>query len=566
MKKLYLLLALTSISGCYAFGQSAIDAYRFSQPDLKGTARFMSMGGAFGALGGDLSTLSQNPGGIGVYRSNEIGATVDLDLQRSTSRSMGMNTTDSQTKFYLNNIGGVATLRLNSNTLPNLNFGFTYNKGASFNRRFKGSIPRLSMSMSNYIAGIANNAGLTVADVTSTDTFDPYNPTDGGIAAPWLTILGYDAYLINPNGDPDDPHWTGQWGEAFSDGNTHYPATSGSGYFDVVEKGGIDEYNIAIGGNISNVLYWGMNFDITSLDYRLQSIWGEDLQNAWVYNNNTQTVEQTNSQWNMQNLYHASGTGFKYELGFIIRPIQEFRIGLAVHTPTWYSISESYNADILANYYGDNFNPATNDGRTGYNDVDFRSPWKFIVSAAGVIGSKFIISADYEWTGTNHMKFSEASYDDYYDYGYWDYYSLKAAPYNYDSDPYFYTNNDIKDYYQSVNTLRVGAEYRITPNFSVRAGYSFSSSPVKKSVRDNKMTVVTSGTAAEYRLDNTTNYITAGLGYKTGGFYVDLAYVHKNMGSEYHAFTPDPQSSIVSPQAKLSFTNNQLILSCGYKF
>jgi len=565
MKKLYLFIAFSTLTGAYAFGQSAIDAYRFSQPDLKGTARFMSMGGAFGALGGDLSTLSQNPGGIGIYRSNEIGATIDLDLQRSTSQSMGLKTSDKQTKFYLNNIGGVATLRLNSNTLPNLNFGFTYNKGASFNRRFRGGIPRLSVSMSNYIAGIANNAGLTVADVSSSDNFDPYNPKDGGIAAPWLTILGYDGYLINPNGDPDNPHWTGQWGNAYSDGNVNYPATTGSGYFDVVEKGSIDEYNIAIGGNISNVLYWGMNFDITSLDYRLQSIWGENLENAWVYNNNTNRVEQTQSSWNMQNLYHASGTGFKYEIGFIVKPIQELRLGFAVHTPTWYSISESYSADILAQYYGDTFNPVTNNGRAGYNEMDFRSPWKFIVSAAGVIGSNFIISADYEWTATNHMKFSEASYDDYWDYDYgWDYYAQNGAPYY--GDSFENTNKDIKDYYQATNTVRVGAEYRVTPNFSVRAGYSFSTSPVKSAARDNQMTIYTSGTAAEYRLDNNTNYITAGLGYKTGGFYVDLAYVHKNMSSEYHAFTPDPGSGVPAPQAKLSFSNNQLVLSAGYKF
>ena len=52
-----------------AYGQGAIDAYRISQPDMKGTARFMGMGGAFSALGGDLSTLSQNPAGIGIYLS-----------------------------------------------------------------------------------------------------------------------------------------------------------------------------------------------------------------------------------------------------------------------------------------------------------------------------------------------------------------------------------------------------------------------------------------------------------------------------------------------------------------
>ena len=58
--------------------QTAYDAYQISRYDLRGTARFMSMGGAFGALGGDLSVLGQNPGGIGVYRKSDIGITLDI--------------------------------------------------------------------------------------------------------------------------------------------------------------------------------------------------------------------------------------------------------------------------------------------------------------------------------------------------------------------------------------------------------------------------------------------------------------------------------------------------------
>ena len=160
MKKIYIAFALSFVSASI-FAQSAIDAYRFSQPDLRGTARFMSMGGAFGALGGDLSTLSQNPAGIGVYRSNEIGFTLDLDMQSSNSQSTGFSTNDKQTKFFLDNIGGVATLRLNNSVLQNLNFGFTYNKGASFSRRYKGNI-ELQNSLSNYIAGIANDEHLKI--------------------------------------------------------------------------------------------------------------------------------------------------------------------------------------------------------------------------------------------------------------------------------------------------------------------------------------------------------------------------------------------------------------------
>lgn len=559
MKKLYLLSLLGIIPAAMS-AQSAVDAYRLSQNDMKGTARFMSMAGAFGALGGDLSSLSQNPAGIGVYRSNELGFTLNLDCQKSTSESTGFKTSMNQTKFLLNNIGGVATLRLGSASVPNLNFGFTYNKAASFNARYSGGI-NLHNSMTNYIAGIANDAGITVADVESTDYFNPYNPNDGGIEAPWLTILGYDSYLINPQGDPDSPHWTGQWADP----------TSGTGGFDVETKGGIDDYNIAIGGNIANVVYWGMNFDLVTIDYTMNAVWQENLLNASLDYGKGELM--ADSRWSMSNYYRAKGNGFNYQLGVIVKPIQELRIGLAFHTPTWYNITENYLA--RTNFTGPNGTQqqaVTDDGYVGENYYKFRSPWKVIASLAGVIGQKFIISADYEWTGYNNMKFSPDNggggyYDDWgWDWG-WDYSaSMTRAGYG-QYDPYAETNKDIKSYYQSTNTFRIGAEYRVTPQFSVRAGYSYVSSPVKERAKNNQEIIYTSGTLPNYKFDNSTNYITCGLGYRFSSFYIDLAYVYKHQSSEYHAYTPDPQTpSIPSPTSKLSLSNSQVVMSMGFKF
>lgn len=551
-----------------SWAQSAVDAYRLSQPDLKGTARFMSMGGAFGALGGDLSTLSQNPAGIGVYRSNEIGFTVDLDCQNASSNGTSID----QTKFLLNNIGGVATMRLPSRTMPNLNIGFTYNKASSFNRRYGGGIRNLQTSMSNYIAGISNSNNLTVADVSTTTSYDPYNPNDGGIASPWLSVIGYDSYLVDPAGDPDRPNWQGQFGSG----------TSGNGYFDVIEKGSIDEYNIAIGGNIANTVYWGMNFDIINIDYNIDATWGENLQGAYIFNDYSRQVVQHDNPWNIRNLYRANGTGFNYQLGVIVKPVQEFRIGFAFHTPTWYKLTETYSAGANYNYFdrnngnfvnGTNY---TNNGTPGYNYVNFKSPWKIIASLAGVIGNRFIISADYEWAGYNKMSYSVSGnsywYDDWYDdwdYGWGDYWpapAKKEAP----AAPatragYDDTNHDITNVYRNTNTLRVGAEFRVTPNFSVRAGYSFVSSPVKVEARDNKETIYTSGTLASYRFDDTTNYVTCGLGYRYRGFYIDLAYVYKHMNSVYHAYTPDPSNNL-SPQSDVKFNQSQIVMSMGFRF
>lgn len=72
MKNVRYGLALAALcSSSMLFSQGVVDALKYSQQDIRGTARYMGMAGAFGALGGDITTLSQNPAGIGVYRNSE---------------------------------------------------------------------------------------------------------------------------------------------------------------------------------------------------------------------------------------------------------------------------------------------------------------------------------------------------------------------------------------------------------------------------------------------------------------------------------------------------------------
>lgn len=560
----YLLLLTTSLAPvATVFAQGAPDAINITRPDMKGTARFMSMGGAFGALGGDLSSLSQNPAGIGVYRSGDIGFTLNLDCQNASATSQGVKSSVDQTKFLLNNIGAVLTMRLQNDMFPNINFGFTYNKAASFNRQYAGQVPTLNNSLSNYIAEIANGSGLQVADMEPSDSYDPWNSN-----TPWLPLLAYKGWLIESYGSGDNTYWEGQW----------VNGTSGSGSFNVTEKGSVDEYNIAVGGNIANVVYWGMDFGITNLDYTQFSRWGETLDNAHLSNGQEEYLG--NAVWDLNNYYNVNGTGFNYKLGVILKPVQELRIGFAFHTPTWYNLRETYSGSIEYQY--DNEKPDgvdTNDGTPGYNEVDFRTPWKVMASVAGVIGNNFILSFDYEWQGYNKMKYSEpGTYGgggwgpDYWDPDWYPYYSAapKTRAYPDASDPYYGVNDDINYYLKSTNTFRLGAEYRVTPSFSLRAGYSNVSSPVKADVRHDREIIYTGGTRPQYRFDNSTNYYTCGFGYRYQQFYIDMAYVYKHVNSTYHAYTPDVDydNKVVytSPQSKLSLNDSQIVLTAGFRF
>ncbi len=129
-----------------------------------------------------------------------------------------------------------------------------------------------------------------------------------------------------------------------------------------------------------------------------------------------------------------------------------------------------------------------------------------------------------------------------------------------------YANSKIKEIYRDTHTLRLGAEFRVLPSFSIRAGYSFYTSPVTTKAKDGRVEIPGTGVMTNYTLDNTTNYITCGVGYKHKGFYADLAYVYKHQTSEYYPFSPDVMDMATAVKSKLAFNNSQLALSIGYKF
>ena len=67
MKKIITLATLgLLVAAAPISAQTVYDAAKITGKDLNGTARFVGMGGAMGALGGDISTIGTNPAGIGL--------------------------------------------------------------------------------------------------------------------------------------------------------------------------------------------------------------------------------------------------------------------------------------------------------------------------------------------------------------------------------------------------------------------------------------------------------------------------------------------------------------------
>ena len=517
MKKI-LLATVLGVVPSVVLAQSAVDAYQLSRNDLKGTARFVSMGGAFGALGGDLSTLTQNPAGIGVYRSSEIGVTLDVNMQSTETNSKGYFVNEDQTKVYCPNFGYVGSLRLNNDVMPMFNWGISYSRAVSFDRIYRGRFEQLNNSVSNYIASFSGD--YSPSELGMTNTYNPYLDSN----ADWLSILAYNTYMINPIGN------SSEYNGLFKNG------TTGNSEYAVHERGYVDEFSLNFGGNLNDIVYWGLGLGITDIDYTNKTFYDEELQNASIINYSETGLVNGDAYLTLDNYKHVTGTGYNFKAGLIVKPINEFRLGLAVHTPTYYDLRHDYDAVSDFSYSsGVEGNDYT---EVAIFDSKLRTPWKIMASAAGVIGGRAILSLDYEYNACNDM-------------------SVKTG-YGYSNDA---VNNDIKNYYQGQNIIRVGAEYRITPQFSLRAGYNYQSSNVNKPTLNGAEYVYTSGTDPSYTFDNTTQYITGGLGFRTGGFYIDAAYVYKNRESIFTAY-----SDIYAPVAKVEDNNSSVVMSIGYKF
>lgn len=547
MKRIYrsaLILAASAIPAA-GIAQSAIDAYNLSQTELRGTARFMSMAGAFTALGGDLSTLGQNPAGIGVYRGNDIGLTAGLTFASNTSSGIPGGASQSNTHFDVNNFGYVGTLNISNPVMQTFSWGLTYNRLNSFSRNYRGSRIPLETSMSNYVALMTD--GIHPDKMKFYDDYDPYQDSDIN----WMSILGFSGGIVNPEFLTDqygneNVIYSGlfQYAVPASNGNPAIPATGGTADFTVQERGYTDEYNIDFGGNLANVVYWGLGFGITDINRESWTTYSETLKGANVpLNSDAYGIEEGNCDWELDNWKKTTGTGFNVKLGLIFKPINELRIGLAVHTPTWYSLTTSYQGDI--SFGASNGYKAQDYTNLATYSWNMRSPWRLMAGLAGVIGGRGILSLDYEYTATDRMHTSDA-YGDFSLY-----------------------NDGIKDYFRSSNTIRLGGEFRVTPQFSIRAGYAFTSSNVRDEYYDNNYEVYTAGTDLGYTFNKTTNSVTAGVGYRAGGFYVDLAYVYSHRESKYNCFTHFTDYDgywTAAPGATIAQNTNQVALTLGYKF
>ncbi|SNB34644.1 OmpP1/FadL family transporter [Flavobacterium psychrophilum] len=509
MKKYISLFAITlCFSGIQA--QDVADAYRYSQDNPNGTARFRAMGGAFGAVGGDLSAITVNPAGSVVFANNQISVTASNFNTKNNSNYFGTNTSKNKNSLNLNQFGGVFVFENDTENSPwkKIAIGINYENVSSFeNSLFSAGAN--NNSIDNYFLSYAKGLKLSIVD--------GHDYAYGDLTfREQQAYLGYKAFIINQSATYND-NTNRSYVSLVPSGGNYYQTntTQTSGYNGKLTFNAATQYK--------NILMIGINLNTHFTDYRRSNLFTENN------NNNTSPVNYLVKNINFNNDLYTYGSGFSFQIGAIVKPIKEIRLGLAYQSPTWYKLNDELIQSISANSstINNSLNTDIIDPKTTmvYAPYGLQTPGKLTGSFAYIFGKKGLFSIDY-----SVKKYSKAQFTPKNEF-------MKSAN-NPDND----TDNDISNLLQKSGELRLGAEYKIK-QWSLRGGYHFEQSPYK-----NKKIVGDS------------NGYSGGIGYNFGGTKLDLAYSLSKRTSNQSFFAQG-----LTDAAQINTTKNNVTLTLAFE-
>jgi hypothetical protein len=423
MKTRYIFL----IAACFMLvplkAQNEVDALRYSQNFFGGTARSMAMGGAFGALGGDFSSASLNPAGIGVYRSNEFTITPGLVYDNTATNYLGNTRTDNQYQFTLNNLGLIYSNQTGKDKgWVGYTFGIGYNQLNNFNRNtmMQGIMLSGGNESSTFLNNFTNNA-------------------NAGVWSDFYEQLAWDANLM-----PYDTIVQEYWNDINEAGYGQMQRRR------VQEKGSLGETAITFGANYGNSLYFGATFGIHRLRFS-QYTDHTEMDDA-------QIIPYFDS-FTFRETLEARGVGYTFKAGLIFRPISLIRIGAAFHIPTFYRIREDFYTDMYSTFDEGTGEPEYyEESPILQSEYWLRTPYRAIGSVAFQVARVAMIGLDYEFMDYRHANLDSRVSD----------YSLLDM------------NDRIQNVYSVAHNLRAGAELHVGPMY-LRAGMAFYDSPFNSS-------------------------------------------------------------------------------------
>lgn len=537
MKK-YILPVLGLIAIPMGAQNTIVDATRFGSNNIAGTARYRAMGGAFGALGGDPSSMSDNPAGMGVFRgTSEITFTPNLSFAHTTVDG-SLKSRQKKVDSSVSNLAYIISFKTSGcDHLVNFNVGVGFNHSEGVDRKYRQYIDFPGSSFGAYLANRGNNTLMYLGkydDPNWLASDQAYNRVG------WMERYALGCYAIDQTYDEVGGKRTNYSGVESWDQHLNNTGKSTDSYqcLEVSERTRNDEYNLNFSANWEDYIYGGLTLTINDYNSIIESNFNEDYTStseSWIhYRNNLET----------------KGTGIGLKAGILIRPTDTWRVSFAAHTPTWYRMEDLYNGSMSAcnedrQKYADKDNNSPRDywgGETFTYKYRYFSPWQLQVGSAWVIGKKALISLEADMKDFTTQKY-KASRDGYME-----------------DEEYNDLNDAIKDFNKFQMTYKAGAEYRVTKTFSVRAGYAYKDSPYDKNLYDkpqqsrgwrngyygdDNSLLFETDTKPNYTILGAQQFYTGGVGWSGEWWHIDISFMDRIMNEKGAAYpTADAIESI----------------------
>ena len=527
MKRIIVSAASILLIAASANAQNIVNAAHIGSESISGTARYRSMAGAFGALGGDPSVITDNPAGLAIYRGTNI-LTITPHWGFTSTKSKGSEeATNNDNNFAFSNLAAIFSYRTpSSNNLVNFTFGLSIDRQHENKSKYNTIIDEGS-SFGEYLTNQANN--YLAGTWSPTTAFDWNNE---GSKAPFLSLLAYDQFAIVD--DPFDPHAVLNPVKVFKEQNRQPYIPYKRLY--VNEDTRMDHYNISGAFNFNDIFYLGATMSISDYSSIQRTEFCEDYDYDYL-----------DSFVDYNNKVEFKGSGIGIKAGVIWSPIDNWRIGASVHTPTWITIDEYYEGSMLTD------DDRVDDWSDFYDSwkYEFSTPWEYQFSVAHIFGTRGLISFEYDLRDFTTMEYSHNR-----SYGL--------------TDSYFYGANDcIERYLQAQHTFKAGGEYRITPNLSARAGYAFVTSPFTDEALYGRVAeqdinqCYYETTKINYQTMGNQYYITGGLGWSGQNWYLDAAFMYHH--SKVHA-AAYPDDFAPTEPIDVNFGEKNVDVTIGYRF
>lgn len=521
MNRIILTVALF-IATSALIAQTEFDVLRYLQPEIKGSARYTSMAGAFGALGGDPSAIKDNPAGLGIFRSSEISAGFNSLTQSATANWANLNQDISMDKFGFNNLSYVLSIPTTRSTqnktgLIRSNWSFGYNRVKDFSRdvRINGGNNSES-SITDYLAYFTGN--ISGNNLYKTGSYDPYN----NVSVPWISVLSAGSGLINEYVDSGTGN-TLYWASLLSQGEKVSP------YYKLSEAGFHDEYSFSWAGNIKNRLFIGATVNFHDISYRADSEYSEGFGQG--------------GNMSLYNVFKSTSNGVNVNLGAILVPADFLRLGASVKSPMIFNVSDVHYADLK--YYYDASDNGTLYTPTGDNTYKLRTPAVYSLSGSLIMGKRGVIGLEYMMSDLSGARLMNT---------------------NNDMAPYRYENDSIRTLFNNQQTLKMGAEIKLNKQISIRGGYAVTR-PATSSRLAKEFIPNTIRTDMEYFVHTGTDYITGGVGYRDTNWYFDLAFMNMITHENFYPYNSNKLSNNLAVRpATVKTDKTSLVATIGFKF